>query len=194
MNNLSALLQDPIVSLSWQLNRSLKSRCTAGVVLLGTQAGTKPVWLIWKSAKGGSRSTEHSCTVLAIEELLPPTPPLTCHNRASAFLSFLHLKPWDGGRWQRWLSFYTTTSQASPHSTDHWIWQHSSSSKANQLFLDLSSACIMFLATPFTYEVSLSLFTYLHEFIGTNSNWFLYPLSRMSKVSGKYVSLDAHQE
>lgn len=114
VNNHSTLPQDPIVSLSWQLNRSLKSRCTAGVILLGTQAGTKPVWLIWTSAKCGPRSTGHSCMDLAIEELLPtsPPPPLTCHNHTSAFLSFLHLKPWDGGRW---LSFYTITHK--PHPT-----------------------------------------------------------------------------
>lgn len=77
VNNRPTLPQDALtMSLSWQLNQSSKSRCTAGVVLLGTEAGTKAVWLAWKSTK--CAVLEHSCMAWTMGEL--PPPPLTCHS------------------------------------------------------------------------------------------------------------------
>lgn len=163
------------MSLSWQLTRSLNSRCTAGVILLGT----KPVWLIWKSAKCGPGSTEHSCMVLVTEELpLPPHPPIKLSQWQGVPSCHFFIWNHEMGEGPAVALFLHNHSQASPHSTGRWVWQLSSSSQANQLFLDLSSVIMYHVLGHSFYLWSLT--HYLNEFTGTNSNWFLYLPHRMS--------------
>lgn len=64
--------------------------------------------------------------------------------------------------------FLHNHSQASPYSAGHWVWQHNSSSQANQLFLDLSSANMYHVLGhtfhPWCLTLSLFKWMYRHRF------------------------------
>lgn len=165
-------------SLSWQLNQSSKSRCTAGVVLLGTQAGTKAVWLAWKSTK---------CAVLGTQlhgsENGGTAPPINCHSHTW----FLPLTPWDweGGSSN---SFYTITDWPHPIALatgyNNIVPEAKLTSCLSRSFFFLPQLiCIMYLATPSTSDALLS--HYLNEFIEIDLSWFLYSQHRMVYVNGK---------
>lgn len=158
-NNRSTLPQDPIVSLSWQLIQSLNSRCTARVILLGT----KPVWLIWKSAKCGLGSTEHSCMVWAWGTASPTPINLSQPYECLPVISSCETMRW--GKVAAMALFLHNHSQASPHSTGHWVWQCSSSSQANQLFLDLFSVNMYHVLgyAFYLWSLTLSLFKWLYR-------------------------------